>query len=117
VDGYLEVFRGRGANWSYVRPADGTPGRVAETAEKREISNLCCTGLYHFASADLFARSFGQSGKPGEAGELYVAPLYNFLIGGGADIRFDLIERGAVTFCGVPEEYEAFREQTGDGRI
>ncbi len=116
VDGYLEVFRGSGANWSYVRPRDGEGARVAETAEKKEISDLCCTGLYHFSRADLFARSHARAATSGTADELYVAPLYNLLIEEGADIRFDLIERDAVTFCGVPEEYETFKERSKDGR-
>ena len=45
TDGYLEVFRGSGDNWSYVRPARDGDDAVAETAEKRPISDLCCTGL------------------------------------------------------------------------
>lgn len=32
--------------------------RVAETAEKRPISNLCCTGLYHFRSAARYLAAF-----------------------------------------------------------
>lgn len=54
LDGWLEVFEGEGANWSYVRPADGDEPLALETAEKRPISNLCCTGLYHFARAGDF---------------------------------------------------------------
>jgi hypothetical protein len=46
ADGYLEVFSGEGENWSFVRPAASFTRRVAETTEKKRISNLCCTGLY-----------------------------------------------------------------------
>lgn len=111
ADGYLEVFRGSGANWSYVRPQDGDSRRVAETAEKRPISGLCCTGLYHFASAKRFLLAFDAyaADPPADApgGELYVAPLYNRLIAEGRDIRWDLVERSEVEFCGTPAEYEA----------
>lgn len=111
VDGYLEVFRGEGANWSYVRPVPGTD-RVAETAEKRPISDLCCTGLYHFGGAGLFLDAFARfaAGEAAAMGlkELYVAPMYNLLLREGRDIRFALIGREEVEFCGVPEEYEAF---------
>jgi hypothetical protein len=117
VDGYLEVFRGSGANWSYVGPAEDDPGRVAKTAEKNEISDLCCTGLYHFAKAGFFTDAFRQAALPASTDEFYIAPLYNFLIGAGSHIRFDLIGRGEVIFCGVPEEYEMFREKCGDGRV
>ena len=44
-----------------------------------------------------------------EAGELYVAPLYNDLIERGLDVRFSVIPREEVVFCGVPAEYDAVR--------
>lgn len=117
VDGFLEVFEGSGANWSYVRPGGIHPFGVAETAEKREISNLCCTGLYHFGRAELFAAAYSAQGKlsAGElqGGELYVAPLYNELIGAGCDIRYALIEKDDVIFCGVPAEYEGLVARFG----
>jgi hypothetical protein len=112
VDGYLEVFEGEGANWSYVRPREGEPGYVAETAEKRPISNLCCTGLYHFGTRALFRNAYRRalSDFSPAAGltELYVAPLYNALIQEGRDVRYHVIPRKDVIFCGVPDEYEAF---------
>lgn len=111
VDGYLEVFRGEGANWSYVRPVPGTD-RVAETTEKVPISDLCCTGLYHFRSAGLFLDAYAEfaGGEAARMGlkELYVAPMYNLLIRQGRDIRWGLVEPRQVTFCGVPAEYDAF---------
>jgi hypothetical protein len=112
VDGYLEVFRGQGANWSYVRPQGGDSNRVIETAEKLPISELCCTGLYHFRSVASFLSSYDVFREGGFADqglkELYVAPMYNLLIKRGADIRFELISADEVIFCGVPAEYEAF---------
>ena len=107
VDGYLEVFRGEGANWSYVRPAPGPEPLALETAEKRPISDLCCTGLYHFARASDFAWALGRERTAPQARELYVAPIYNHLIGRGARIGYSLIPREAVVFCGTPAEYEA----------
>lgn len=110
VDGYLEVFEGSGANWSYVRPVPGTD-RAAETAEKRAISTLCCTGLYHFRSAGLFRTALAQYIAAGpDLPELYIAPIYNTLIAAGRDIRFAVIPPQDVVFCGVPAEYEAFRD-------
>ena len=110
--GFLEVFRGSGENWSFVLPA-GDSDQVAETAEKRPISNLCCTGLYHFARASDFTRSYdAEVARPPQewdARELYVAPLYNHLIREGQMVRYSLIDRDAVIFCGIPEEYEAFK--------
>ena len=106
-DGWLEVFRGTGANWSYVRPAEGAEPQAIETAEKRPISDLCCTGLYHFRRAGDFRRALARERAAPSTTELYVAPLYNHLIADGRRIHYRLIEREAVVFCGVPAEYEA----------
>jgi len=107
ADGWLEVFRGEGANWSYVRPGPGPEPWALETAEKRPISDLCCTGLYHFASAAQFREALEAERRAPQAAELYVAPLYNHLIRDGARIGYNLIDRDEVVFCGTPAEYEA----------
>jgi hypothetical protein len=106
-DGWLEVFHGEGDNWSYVRPAPGPEPLALETAEKRPISDLCCTGLYHFARASDFAWALARERAAPQARELYVAPIYNHLIRRGARIGYSLIPREAVVFCGTPAEYEA----------
>ncbi|MBU6498409.1 MAG: glycosyltransferase family 2 protein [Rhodospirillales bacterium] len=106
-DGYLEVFRGSGANWSYVRPAGGDEPLALETAEKRQISDLCCTGLYHFARADEFRTALAAERAAPSLGERYVAPLYNHLIAAGRRIHYAEVPLSAITFCGVPAEYEA----------
>ena len=112
VDGYLEVFRGSGANWSYVRPVADGSDRVAETTEKVPISDLCCTGLYHFRTAGLFLDAYdrfaaGDAAKMGLK-EQYIAPMYNVLIRDGRDVRYHVIGAEDVIFCGVPSEYEEF---------
>lgn len=111
-DGYLEVFSGHGENWSFVRPKSESSTLVTETAEKRPLSQLCCTGLYYFASIESYSEAYqhylGLPQKQWEKGELYVAPLYNYLIQQGKKIHYHLIERNEVIFCGVPDEYYAF---------
>lgn len=109
-DGCLEVFRGPGDGWSFVDPDPNHPGRVLRTTEKQRISDLCSTGLYTFGSVDLFRTAYEAELRQDahQAGELYVAPLYNHLIARGADIRFDLIHAASVIFSGVPAEYKAF---------
>lgn len=106
LDGWLEVFEGQGANWSYVRPAPGDAPLALETAEKQPISNLCCTGLYHFARAGDFRAALAQERAAPQARELYVAPLYNHLIARGARIGYSKIARDEVIFCGTPQEYQ-----------
>jgi hypothetical protein len=107
ADGWLEVFRGSGANWSCVRPAPGPEPWAIETAEKRPISDLCCTGLYHFARAADFRMALTAERERPQAAELYVAPLYNHLIARGMRIGWRLIRADQVVFCGTPAEYQA----------
>ncbi|MBW6398722.1 glycosyltransferase family 2 protein [Roseomonas sp. HJA6] len=115
-DGYLEVFRGAGANWSYVRPAPGEEPLAVETAEKRPISDLCCTGLYHFRRAGDFLDALAAERAAPSAPELYVAPIYNHLIRQGRRIHYEVVPSEAVVFCGVPAEYEALEaEPVGPG--
>ncbi len=112
-DGYLEVFRGAGANWSYVRPSPAESGLVVETTEKRPISDLCCTGLYHFRRAGDFRAALAQERAQPAAAELYVAPLYNHLIAAGRRIHYRLVDTSRIFFCGVPAEYEALLAAPG----
>lgn len=107
-DGFLECFIGEGKNWSYAKTMDGSPSsRVIETAEKKEISRYCSTGIYYFKYAEYFIQAFAdEESKPQiDTKELYVAPLYNHLIHNGKNIRLSVIERSEVIFCGLPQEY------------
>ncbi len=106
-DGYLEVFRGSGDNWSFVDPAEEGDRTVRRTTEKEPVSDLCCTGLYTFRRADDFREALAIDRRSQRRlPELYVAPIYNHLIARGADIRYVEIPRDEVIFCGVPAEYE-----------
>lgn len=107
VAGYLEVFRGEGAHWSFVEPSINRPGHVIRVAEKERISDLCSNGLYYFATARIFANALNsyRLKHPGGAGELYVAPLYNELIDCGMRVSYTLVPTSEIGFCGVPSEY------------
>ncbi|WP_110630662.1 glycosyltransferase family 2 protein [Salinicola salarius] len=106
-DGYLEVFHGEGDHWSFVGP--GVDFTVLRTTEKDRISDLCSDGLYHFASKALFLSAFENAVQNDikSKGEFYVAPLYNFLIQAGKDIRYLEVSSLNIDFCGTPDEYEA----------
>ena len=45
-----------------------------------------------------------------DKGEIYIAPLYNFIIEFGGDVYYDLIEPKNIIPCGTPEEYENSRK-------
>ncbi len=114
VDGYLEVFQGPGEHWSFVLPSETSdkPFAVEKVTEKVRISDLCSSGLYYFREAKLFTDAYAKiANRPVEelqGGERYVAPLYNDLIADGKDIRYAVIDRSDVIFCGVPDEYQDF---------
>jgi hypothetical protein len=111
-DGCLDVVRAAGEHWSFVRPASSFERRVAQTTEKRRISDLCCTGLYFFArAADFIGACEGVLRDADDYlerwGELYVAPLYNTLIDAGKHIVYDEAPASRVHFAGTPAEYGA----------
>lgn len=108
-DGYLEVFEGSGKNWSYAKPLNSSSTNVIETAEKKEISNLCSTGLYFFRSKSLFMDSYSKMNSDDLVNnERYIAPLYNSIITEGHEIHYNKILREEVIFCGTPDEYNDF---------
>lgn len=111
--GVLQVFEGAGDNWSFVEPDESGSTRVRRTTEKVPISNLCCTGLYHFAEFAAYEAAYDAELATPQSSELYVAPMYNHLIASGQRVDYDLIPRSDVVFCGVPQEYEALRDDEG----
>jgi dTDP-glucose pyrophosphorylase len=112
VDGYLEAFVGSGDNWSNVLPDQEERNKVILTAEKKGISKFCCTGLYYWASFVKFMSLFEQYQlkklNDVDAGEYYIAPMYNYLIAEGGDVRFSIIPSTEVIFCGIPSEFVDF---------
>lgn len=109
VAGILGVFRAPGERWSFART--DAAGRVVETAEKRRISELACTGLYHFARGRDFVAHAEQMIADNDRvnGEFYVAPVYNRLIERGLDVRVDLAEEAWA--LGTPEDLAHFLQQ------
>jgi len=106
-DGYIEVFIGNGNNWSYAATLSPESTRVASTAEKKQISNYCSTGLYYFKNAKLFEIGFNEFYTKNSFNytEKYIAPLYNSLITLGYEIHINKIDINLVQFCGIPDEF------------
>lgn len=110
--GFLDVFEGSGSNWSFVLPKEATSTHVIKTTEKDPISNLCCTGLYHFDNYQDYVSAYNDFIKKPinewTNGELYIAPLYNHLISMGLEINYSLVNENEVVFCGTPDEYHTY---------
>ena len=106
VAGLLGVFHAPGDRWSFART--DASSRVVETSEKRRISDLACTGLYHFSHGKDFVRYTQQVIADNDRvnGEFYVAPVYNRMIADGLDIRVDVAEEAFA--LGTPEDLAHF---------
>jgi hypothetical protein len=102
-DGFIEVFESEGDNWSFIEPLN--QDYVARTTEKERISSLCSNGMYGFSSIALFKLAFKNFLKD-DSDELYIAPLYNYLIDSGYRINYRVVESNAIYHCGVPKDYE-----------
>jgi len=104
-DGYLEVFAGEGEHWSFVLP--GKNEKVLRTTEKERISNLCSNGIYYFKNKKIYLDAYHKLKKDNPK-EMYIAPMYNYLIDNGGKVHYTLIDYAAHTFMGTPVEYEQF---------
>ncbi|CFB68641.1 glycosyltransferase family 2 protein [Yersinia enterocolitica] len=105
-DAYLEVFKGEGEHWSFAKPVDGTT-LVEETAEKNRISDLCSNGVYGFKNKDIFIDAYIKLIRS-NPGELYIAPMFNFIIKQGLNVRYKLVNINDHIFMGTPTEYTDF---------
>lgn len=108
-DGWLPCFPGLGDAWSFaLADADG---HVVEVREKNRISADATIGLYGFADWQTYRKAYEatyREGAPREAGECYVAPIYNAMIAQGADIRLTRLPARAVVPLGTPADVEGF---------
>jgi dTDP-glucose pyrophosphorylase len=114
--GFLEVFSGRGDNWSFAELENEESNRVVRTTEKDPISQWCSTGLYYFSSKSAYLKLFAvysekEASRCG-GGEYYIAPMYNLLIASGQVVNVNKIKASDVLFSGIPSEYEALKSQS-----
>jgi dTDP-glucose pyrophosphorylase len=106
----MPVFRPEGDHWSFVRMDSGT---VSEVREKERISPLATVGFYQFESWHRFEAAY-RSKKDrvkSEFGEVYVAPLYNWLVDSGDAIGVVEVDTGSVHPLGTPTDVSKFAPQ------
>ncbi|WP_236354707.1 glycosyltransferase family 2 protein [Konateibacter massiliensis] len=111
-DGFIPCFHAPGDHWSFVKlNADGS---AEEVREKVRISDNCTLGAYYFKSCGLYEelyREYYSSEEKLEKGEKYVAPLYNYLISKGGDVRISIVDYNKVHVLGTPEELQVFIDE------
>lgn len=111
-DGYIPCFHAEGDHWSFVKLDENQ--RAVEVREKVRISDNCTLGAYYFKSCKLYEdlyEEYYSNEDHLEKGEKYVAPLYNFMIKKGMDVRISIIDFGKVHVLGTPEELEIFKRE------
>jgi NDP-sugar pyrophosphorylase family protein len=109
-DGWVPCFPGVGAGWSFARTVDDSD-RIVEIREKQRISPHATVGLYWFRTAALYAdlyRRFYADIRRLEAGERYIAPMYNQLIEDGGEVYLHRVPLAAVHPLGTPAEVQRF---------
>ncbi|GKX58428.1 glycosyltransferase family 2 protein [Leminorella grimontii] len=109
-DAYLEVFKGEGDHWSFAQ-SKGNTTLVERTTEKVRISDLCSNGVYGFRDKNIFIDAYIELIRS-NPGELYIAPMFNFIINKGMCVRYKLVEQSDHIFMGTPVEYTEFLGRT-----
>ena len=111
-DGLLGVSSKAGDRWSFVRLDE--QDEVVEVVEKRRISDLVCTGLYHFADTARFLADaeamFALDQRTN--GEFFVAPIYQRMIDRGERVR--VMPAESFLPIGTPAELEQFGAAVGE---
>ena len=111
-DGFIPCFHAPGDHWSFARLDEA--GKVAEVREKQRISDNCTLGAYYFKTCSLYRNLYNEyyaSEEKLEMGEKYVAPLYNYLIEKGGDVRISIVDFDRVHVLGTPAELNVFLSQ------
>ena len=108
-DGYVPCFHAPGDHWSFVKLDEN--GKAVEVREKVRISDNCTLGAYYFKTCGLYEELYNayySSSETLEKGEKYVAPLYNYMIEQGMDVRISIVDFDKVHVLGTPEELDDF---------
>lgn len=96
--------------WSYVRLDDSS--NVAEVREKEVISNMATVGIYKFSSPEVFLAAFElmEAANDRTNGELYVAPMFNYIAHFGETASILNLGPNGKTFhgLGTPDDYQDF---------
>jgi dTDP-glucose pyrophosphorylase len=81
-DAFVPLYVNSTGRSSYAEISDG---RIMRIAEKQLVSHYASAGVYGFASGDLLADVLDKSlsGEPHYAGEFYVGPAINDIVGVG----------------------------------
>jgi dTDP-glucose pyrophosphorylase len=106
IDGVIPIFYANHPKWSYSKTDE--EGRVIEVAEKMQISRNAHVGSYYFSKGRDYVWAAEEMIDEGDRtnGEFYVAPVYNYLVRRGKNIR--LVRPKFMHGLGIPKDVERF---------
>ena len=113
-DGFIPCFNAPGEHWSFVKLDEN--GKAVEVREKQRISDNCTIGLYYFRNCELYEQVYNEyyaDDAHMEKNEKFIAPLYNYMIEKGMEVRISIIPSEKVHVLGTPEEVKMFEELKG----
>lgn len=113
--GWIPCFPGEGDHWSFVKLGDD--GWAEKVAEKTRISDHATVGLYWFSSALAYRLLYQASyvdGNMTQAGEKYIAPMYEKLIQSSGKVAITSLAEESVQCLGTPEQVDIFAQNTYD---
>lgn len=102
-DGWWLTFKQEGDHWSFARVDNSL---IVEVSEKKRISDNASTGMYYFKSSKVFFRIYERYHHEISCKykEVYVAPMYQYLIDDGGAVSFYSIDKAKVVPLGTPGE-------------
>ena len=111
-DGFIPCFSAPGDHWSFVKL--DSHGKATCVREKKRISDNCTIGLYYFKNCKIYEKAYHAyytDSSHIEKNEKYIAPLYNYLIDQGYNIRISTIPSTKVHVLGTPNEIKLFESE------
>lgn len=107
-DGCIVTTKIDGDRWSFAKI--GSDGFVDEVSEKIRISDNASVGLYYFKKWDYFMKIYEnhKDNIKNKYKEIYVCPMYRYLINEKKKITIFNIELNDFCCLGTPEEIDVF---------
>ncbi len=110
--GFIPVIRANSEKWSFVKV--NVNYFATEVAEKKQISDLATIGFYYFDNWKTYKDTYKIMLEKikRENREVYIAPMYQYLIDNGKKVYIHVLRNEIVEIMGTPEELEAFRKKS-----
>jgi len=105
----IPCFRAAGDHWSFAKT--NANGIAVEVAEKKRISDLASIGLYVFPSKEAYQKAYENHRHTNDLKELYVAPLFNYLIEQHQQVIVPELPFESVYTMGTPKELSQLEAQ------